>query len=117
MKSDFGAAARSNPFHKSQGDWDLLTSSLELTTEKTHLNEIFARVAGAIILLNEDGKVQRINRTFTSVFGDSEEAAVGQLLDALIALHDPFKRLRHTRAGDSHRKVVTQDILVDKRLN
>src|SRR5262245_19846081 len=91
MKSRFRENAPSHPLHKP--NLDAVSSSTELTTEKTDLNELFARVGEGIVLVDEDGEIQRINPAFTRIFGYSEEEAVGQPLEALISLDDPLEEM------------------------
>jgi formate hydrogenlyase transcriptional activator len=60
----------------------------ELATQRAHLEELFARVPEAIVLLDVDDRIIRINPEFTTIFGYTEEEAVGRLLKDLIAPGD-----------------------------
>jgi formate hydrogenlyase transcriptional activator len=56
----------------------------ELTTQKAHFDELFARVPEAIVLLDVDDRVVRVNGEFSRIFGYSPDEAVGRLLVDLI---------------------------------
>jgi PAS domain S-box-containing protein len=56
----------------------------ELATHKAYLEELFARVPEAIVLLDLGGHVTRINPEFTKIFGYAEEEALGRPLNDLI---------------------------------
>ena len=99
MKSPFGADGPPDSLHESQVYPDSHSLGFELTAEQAQLNALFAGVVEAIVLVDEEGEVQRINPAFTRVFGYSEEEAVGRPLRALIALDDPLEELEmHTSA-------------------
>jgi PAS domain S-box-containing protein len=107
MKSPFGADAPPDPLHKSQASVDSHSLGFALTAGQAQLNALFAGVAEAIVLVDEEGEVQRINPAFTRVFGYSEGDAVGQPLGALIALDDPLEELEtHTSTASAQNEVV-----------
>ena len=60
----------------------------ELATQRAHLEELFARVPEAIVLLDVDDRIIRINPEFTTIFGYSEHESVGRFLNDLIAPDD-----------------------------
>src|SRR5262245_52281039 len=107
MKSPFAADAPPDPLQESQVYPDSDSLGFGLTAEQAQLNALFAGVADAIVLVDEEGKVQRINPAFTRVFGYSEEDAVGRSLGALIALDDPLEELEtHTSMASGQSEVV-----------
>ena len=107
MKSPFGADAPPDALHISQASLDSPPFGFALTAERAQLNAIFAGVAEAIVLVDEEGEVQRINPAFTRVFGYSEEDAVGRPLRALIAVDDPLEELEtHTSMASAQGEVV-----------
>ena len=61
MKSTSGADAPPDALHKSQASLDSHSLGFALTAEQAQLNAIFAGVAEAIVLVDEEGEVQRIN--------------------------------------------------------
>src|SRR5258705_4862621 len=56
----------------------------ELTRQKTHLDELFARVPEAIVLLDTDARILRVNPEFTRIFGHAEEEALGRPIKELV---------------------------------
>ena len=62
----------------------LATVHAELATQKAHLEELFARVPEAIVQLDGDGRVARVNPEFTKIFGYVEDEVLGRSLNDLI---------------------------------
>src|SRR6516162_5048965 len=69
----------------------LTTLGSELTMQKAHLDELFAVVPEAIVMVDPEDRVLRINGEFTHIFGYSADEAVGSSLHELIVPED----LRH----------------------
>jgi PAS domain S-box-containing protein len=63
----------------------LVRLGTELDEQKAHLSELFARVPEAIVMVDRDSRVTRVNPEFTKIFGYSAEEAMGQRIDDLIA--------------------------------
>jgi PAS domain S-box-containing protein len=55
----------------------------EFTRQKAHLDELFARVPEAIVLLDADSRILRVNPEFTKIFGYPQEEAVGRRINEL----------------------------------
>jgi len=53
--------------------------------QKAHLDELFATVPEAIVLLDTDACILRVNPEFTRIFGYAEEEALGRLINELVA--------------------------------
>jgi PAS domain-containing protein len=49
----------------------------EVTRQKALLDELLATVPEAIVLLDTDDRILRVNPEFTRIFGYSEEEALG----------------------------------------
>lgn len=64
-----------------------LGSALE--EQRAHLSELFARVPEAVVLVDHDGRITRINPAFTSILGYTALDALGQRLDDLAAPDEP----------------------------
>ena len=62
----------------------LTTLGSELTTQKAHLDELFAVVPEAIVMVDPEDRVLRVNGEFTHIFGYSTDEAVGSSLHELI---------------------------------
>ena len=62
----------------------LATVHAELATQKAHLEELFARVPEAIVQMDGDGRVARVNPEFTKIFGYAEGEVLGRSLNDLI---------------------------------
>ena len=60
----------------------------ELENQKAHLNELFARVPEAIVMLDRGFSIKRINSEFTKIFGYTEDEAVGRGIVELLAPDD-----------------------------
>jgi PAS domain S-box-containing protein len=64
----------------------LLTSFIDrLRKERAVLDKLFDQTPESVVVTREDGKVVRINREFTRLFGYSPQEAIGRQLDDLIA--------------------------------
>ncbi len=53
--------------------------------QKAHLDELFATVPEAIVLLDTDARILRVNPEFTRIFGYAEEEALGCPINELVA--------------------------------
>ena len=60
----------------------------EVTRQKALLNELFARVSEAIVLLDTDDRILRVNPEFTRIFGYAEEEALGRPVTEVLRLID-----------------------------
>ncbi|WP_287083585.1 GAF domain-containing sensor histidine kinase [Mesorhizobium sp.] len=60
----------------------------ELEDQKAHLSELFARVPEAVIMIDRDFRIRRINPEFTNIFGYTAEEAIGHGIKELIAPDD-----------------------------
>lgn len=80
----------------------LTTLGSELTTQKAHLDELFAVIPEAIVMVDLEDRVLRVNGEFTRIFGYSADDAVGSSLQELIVPED----LR--RESQEHAKRVTE---------
>ncbi len=60
----------------------------ELEEQRAHLSELFARVPEAVVMLDRDSRITRVNPEFTKIFGYTAAEATGQRIDELIAPED-----------------------------
>jgi PAS domain S-box-containing protein len=60
----------------------------ELEEHKTHLRELFMRVPEAIVMVDRDATVVRVNPEFTKIFGYTAGEAIGRRIGDLIAPDD-----------------------------
>jgi len=68
-----------------QGDLQTLERlSNELEEQRAHLSELFARVPEAVVMVNRDFRITRVNPAFTTIFGFTPEEANGQRITDLI---------------------------------
>jgi PAS domain S-box-containing protein len=68
----------------------------ELEEQAARLNELFARVPEAVVMIDRDFTIMRINPEFTRIFGYTSDEAVGRQLAQLIApddLHEEVESL------------------------
>ncbi len=66
----------------------LVRLSSELEDQKAHLSELFARVPEAVVMVDRDSRITRVNPEFTKIFGYTTDEAMGQRIDDLIAPED-----------------------------
>ena len=80
----------------------LATVHAELTTQRAHLEELFARVPEAIVLVDA-GQVVRANPEFTRIFGYAESEVLGRSLNDLIVPQELRAEAREIIRGGSKR--------------
>jgi len=56
----------------------------ELTRQKALLDELFARVPEAIVLIDADDRLLRVNPEFTKIFGYAQDEACGRRINELV---------------------------------
>jgi PAS domain S-box-containing protein len=72
-----------------QGDLQTLARmSLELEEQRAHLNELFARVPEAVVMVDRASRVTRVNPAFSKIFGYTAEETIGQRIKDLITPGD-----------------------------
>ena len=72
-----------------QGDLQtLVRQGNELEEQRLHLSELFARVPEAVVMVDRDSRMTRVNPAFTTIFGYTAEEATGQRLHDLITPED-----------------------------
>lgn len=73
--------------------------------DKAYFEQLFESAPEGIVIVGNDHRIQRINSTFTRIFGFTEEDAVGQPIDELIAPGDLLSEgvaiTRSALAGES----------------
>ena len=77
----------------------------ELEDQRAHLSELFARVPEAVVLVDRDSRITRVNPEFTKLFGYTAEEAIGRQLIELITPDG----LQQEVEGFMHRMVETGD--------
>lgn len=101
-----------------QGDLHTLVRlNNELEHQKSQLNELFARVHEAVVMVDRDSRITRVNPEFTKIFGYTAEEALGQEIAELIAPDD----LKEEVEGFVYRMVHAEEVFavetVRKRKN
>jgi PAS domain S-box-containing protein len=72
-----------------QGDLHTLVRlGNELEEQRAQLSELFARVPDAVVMVDRDSRITRVNPAFTKIFGYTAEEAIGQRVKDLITPHD-----------------------------
>jgi PAS domain S-box-containing protein len=66
----------------------LVRQDSELEEQRAHLSELFARVPEAVVMVDRDSRITRLNPEFTRIFGYTADEAMGQRIDDLIAPED-----------------------------
>jgi PAS domain S-box-containing protein len=90
-----------------QGDLQTLVRlGDELEEQRAHLSELFARVPEAVVMVDRDSRITRVNPAFTTIFGYTAEEAIGQQIKDLITPDDLLEEV------DSflYRMVKTADV-------
>jgi len=77
----------------------------ELENQREHLSQLFARVPEAVIKIDRDGVITRVNPEFTKIFGYTADEAIGQEIKGLLAPDD----LQDEVEGFVHRMIQTVD--------
>lgn len=60
----------------------------ELESQKAHLSELFARVPEAVVMVDRELTITRVNQEFTKIFGYAAEEAIGCGIKELITPDD-----------------------------
>jgi PAS domain S-box-containing protein len=72
-----------------QGDLQTLARlNIELAEQRAHLSELFARVPEAVVMVDRDSRIARVNPAFTKIFGYTVEEALGQRINDLVTPDD-----------------------------
>lgn len=72
-----------------QGDLQTLVRlGNELEEQRAQLSELFARVPEAVVMVDRDSRILRVNPGFTTIFGYATEEAIGQRVRDLITPED-----------------------------
>ena len=72
-----------------QGDLQTLVRlGNELEEQRAHLSELFARVPEAVVMVDRDSRITRVNPEFTKIFGYTAEEAIGRRTKDLITPDD-----------------------------
>jgi PAS domain S-box-containing protein len=72
-----------------QGDLQTLVRlGNELEDQRAQLSELFARVPDAVVMVDRDSRITRVNPGFTKIFGYTAREAIGQRTKDLIAPED-----------------------------
>ena len=90
-----------------QGDLETLARlGNELEQQRAHLSELFARVPDAVVMVDHDSRMTRVNPGFTKIFGYTAEEAIGQRIEDLITPDD----LQEEVEGFMRRMVQTGEV-------
>jgi PAS domain S-box-containing protein len=72
-----------------QGDLQTLARlGNELEEQRAQLSELFARVPEAVVMVDRDSRITRVNPAFTKIFGYTADEAIGQQTKELITPSD-----------------------------
>jgi PAS domain S-box-containing protein len=83
----------------------------ELKKQTAHLDELFELAPHAVVLVDADVRVMRVNQEFVRMFGYTAEEAVGRLLQDLVAPEERMAEYRNNaRTLSSGQKVESETI-------
>ena len=72
-----------------QGDLETLARlGNELEEQRARLSELFARVPEAVVMVDQDSRITRVNPGFSKIFGYTADEAIGQRVKDLITPDD-----------------------------
>ncbi len=90
-----------------QGDLQTLARfGHELEEQKAHLSELFARVPEALVMIDRDFRITRVNPAFTKIFGYAADEATGQRIQDLMTPDD----LQEEAEGSMYRMDQTGEV-------
>lgn len=78
----------------------------ELEEHRAHLSELFVRVPDAVVMVDGDARITRINPAFTTIFGYTTDEAINRSIKDLITPDD----LQEEVDSFVHRMVQTGDV-------
>jgi PAS domain S-box-containing protein len=78
----------------------------ELEDQRAHLSELFTRVPEAVVMIDRERTVTRVNPAFTKIFGYTTDEAIGRQIKELIAPDD----LQEEVEGFMNRMAQTLDV-------
>jgi len=78
----------------------------ELEEQRAQLSELFARVPEAVVMLDRESRITRVNPEFTKIFGYTAEEAIGHRIADLITPDD----LQEEVESVMHRLVQTGEV-------
>lgn len=83
----------------------------ELKKQTAHLDELFELAPHAVVLVDADVRIIRVNREFTRMFGYTPEEAVGRMLEDLVAPEERLAEYKNNaRLLSSGQKVESETI-------
>jgi PAS domain S-box-containing protein len=83
----------------------------ELKKQTAHLDELFELAPHAVVLVDADVRIMRVNEEFTRMFGYTAEEAVGRLLQDLVAPEERMAEYQNNaRLLSSGQKVESETI-------
>lgn len=91
----------------------LVRLSDELEHQKAHLSELFARVPEAVVMIDSEFRITRVNPEFTKIFGYTADEAIGQAIKGLIATDDH----QDEAEGFLHRMFETEETFAVETVN
>jgi PAS domain S-box-containing protein len=87
-----------------------------LRVESAHLDELFESAPEAIVMLDLEGRITRVNREFTRMFGYSAGEAGGRVLEQLIVPEDLRRDAERAAQAMSHgRRTSRETECVDRQ--
>src|SRR6185312_916080 len=83
----------------------------ELKKQSAHLDELFELAPHAVVLVDAEVRVMRVNKEFTRMFGYTAEEAVGRMLEELVAPEERLAEYKHNaRMLSGGQKVESETI-------
>jgi PAS domain S-box-containing protein len=83
----------------------------EAKKQTAHLDELFELAPHAVVLVDADIRVMRVNKEFTSMFGYTPEEAVGRMLEDLVAPEERMSEYKNNaRMLSGGQKVESETI-------
>jgi two-component system sensor histidine kinase/response regulator len=75
-----------------------------LIKEKSYLEQLFESAQEAIVMTENNGRIMRINKEFTKIFGYRKKESIGKFIDDLIAPKEFYKEASNITRATAHGK-------------
>ena len=83
----------------------------ELQTRSAYLDQLFESAQEAIVMVDKDNRVLRINSEFTRLFGYTSDEAIGRMIDELVSSRDLFNEASsYTRQLSEGKRIAFESV-------
>ena len=87
----------------------------ELTRQKALLDELFASVPEAVVLLDADSRILRVNPEFTKMFGYPQEEALGRRINELFVPEEMSIQVEESAVHSTRGEILNLETVRKRR--